>query len=213
MNDIMQVSTDKITNRIGSKIRTLRQDSNLTISNLAERTGLTISMISQVERGLISPSIDSLNKICTSFNIDISDIFSDENASHEKLHPSATVEHSQHFDSVELHGSSPVVRKNDRKLLYPKKGIEFQLLNPNLNGPIEFIYNEYQPGVTTDFYSHPGSECGLILSGQLTIRILDKEYVLEEGDSITFNSTDKHQKLNASNEVCTCVWANVPPWF
>ncbi|HWQ80071.1 MAG TPA: cupin domain-containing protein, partial [Anaerovoracaceae bacterium] len=74
---------------------------------------------------------------------------------------------------------------------------------------------EYDPGSTTgpDLYSHPGCECGLILSGELIVQIKQEVYLLREGDSITFNSTDPHSKRNESDKICTCVWANVPPWF
>lgn len=65
---------------------------------------------------------------------------------------------------LDIAENSPVVHKQNRKVLSPGKGVNFYLLNPNLDGPIEFIYNVYDPGCGTGkgLYSHPGSECGLI---------------------------------------------------
>ncbi len=111
--------------------------------------------------------------------------------------------------------TSPVVHESERKLLLPGKGITFQLLNPDMSGPIEFIYNIYEPGAGTGagHYSHPGAECGLILEGELLITIREKSYLLKKGDSITFNSSEPHSKENPGDVNCVCVWANTPPWF
>jgi hypothetical protein len=112
-------------------------------------------------------------------------------------------------------GLSPVVHREERKILSPNPGVRFYLLNPNLAGPTELIYNEYDPGTGTGpvLYTHPGAECGLILSGELVVQIKDDIYTLKEGDSITFNSSDLHSKNNLSDVMCTCIWANTPPWF
>jgi quercetin dioxygenase-like cupin family protein len=113
------------------------------------------------------------------------------------------------------HQDSPVVRKENRKFLSPGPGVRYYLLTPNLAGPLELIYNEYDPGAGTgpESYTHPGVESGLILSGELEVRINSEVYVLKEGDSITFNSSIPHSKRNVSDVMCTCIWANTPPWF
>lgn len=216
-------NADVLLQIIGKKIREIRQSKNMRIIDLANITNLTVSMISQVERGIISPSMESLKKIATAIETPISALFVDEQDFEEKNSltsnnpvkiPTQTANSNQFLlTPVELYDQSPVVRKCERKLLSPAKGINFQLLNPNLNGPIEFIYNEYEPNASTGFYTHPGSECGLIISGELIVQINEDSYHLHEGDSITFNSTDKHLKKNISSEKCCCVWANVPPWF
>ncbi|MCL2578429.1 MAG: cupin domain-containing protein [Oscillospiraceae bacterium] len=215
---------EEINLALGAKIRRLRTEHGYKISDLAEMTGLTSSMISQLERGLISPSIATLKKVCGAMQIPISYLFeeaqTDGRTAGEPTNPILGAVSQIDFDAylklfppANLMGVSPVVHKSNRKFLSPGKGIRFYLLNPNLSGPIEFIYNEYDPGASTGRYSHPGSECGLMLSGALTVEVNDQVYLLEEGDSITFNSSDPHLKRNDSDRMCTCVWANVPPWF
>lgn len=206
---------------LGEKIRDIRKTRKMTITQLANSTGLTPSMISQVERSIISPSIETLKKIGNTLEIPLSLLFEDM----DHFTPAPTVPLINQMTGMELflsqlpplnlNGHSPVVHEGHRKVLSPGKGIRFYLLNPNLTGPIEFIYNEYDPGSTTgpDLYTHPGCECGLILSGELEIQIKDDVYLLKAGDSITFNSTDPHSKRNIGDVMCTCVWANVPPWF
>jgi len=211
-------SLDQLNLSLGTKIRTLRNEKNLKITELAEMTGLTSSMISQLERALLSPSIATLKKVCEALGIPLSYLFEEaeqgpSQADAGAFTPFHLETYLKMFPPVNLENMSPVVHEENRKFLSPGKGIRFYLLNPNLAGPIEFIYNEYDPGANTGQYSHPGSECGLILSGELLVEIKDKTYVLKQGDSITFNSSDLHLKRNDGDVVCTCVWANVPPWF
>ncbi|MCG8481730.1 MAG: cupin domain-containing protein [Clostridia bacterium] len=209
------ISNDDLSITLGNRIRELRKEKNLKIVDLSNLTGLTVSMISQVERAIISPSIETLKKIGNAMDTPVGYFFEDVNQSEPQVNKGnngQTIDGVSNFVFPEVH---PVVHEHQRKMLSPGKGIHFYLLNPNLNGPIEFIYNVYDPGSSTGegLYCHPGSECGLILEGQLVVQIKDKEYVLEKGDSITFNSSDPHLKKNVSDKVCTCVWANVPPWF
>ena len=216
--------TDELSASLGQRIRDLRQSQELTIAELSKMTGLTSSTISQVERAIISPSISTLKKIGNAMNIPLSYLFEAENQEDEEavipeneipIAPVSMESFMAALPAANRYAVSPVVHKSDRKLLSPEKGVRFYLLNPDLSGPIEFIYNEYDPGSGTGstLYSHPGVECGLILSGELMVKINDEEHVLKEGDSITFNSTDPHKKYNKGNTMCTCVWANVPPWF
>lgn len=107
------------------------------------------------------------------------------------------------------------MHEQNRKMLSPGPGTAFYLLNPNMSGPIEFIYNIYEPGSGTGSgqYTHPGHECGLILEGELLVTVKDKQYHLLKGDSITFCSEEPHSKKNIGDTKCICVWANTPPWF
>lgn len=199
---------------LGKKIRAIRTAKDMKITEMSRLSGLTTSLISQVERGLISPSIETLKKIGNVLDVPLSFLFETEESKGLPpvlLHPADTSE----LKPVNLFGASPVVHPDERKRLSPGDGIELQLLNPNLNGPIEFIYNVYQPhtGTGGGKYSHPGAECGLILTGELVVEIGEDIHVLHAGDSITFDSTTPHAKRNLSDQVCTCVWANVPPWF
>ena len=196
---------------LGKKIRAIRTAKDMKITEMARLSGLTTSMISQMERGLISPSIETLKKIGNVLDVPLSFLFENEG----ETVSAAAQESPGQPGQVNLYGASPVVHASQRKKLSPGDGIELQLLNPSLNGPIEFIYNIYQPhsGTGREKYSHPGAECGLVLTGELVVEIEEETYILRAGDSITFDSTKAHAKRNLSDQVCTCVWANVPPWF
>jgi len=192
---------------LGESIRNLRLENGMKIVDVAKATGLSSSLISQVERAIIAPSIDTLKKIATTLNTPLSYFFSNSEQNSEKS--------SSKLPTDSVRKVYPVVHPSERKMLSPGKGVTFFLLNPDLSGPIEFIYNIYEPGSNTGNkqYSHPGHECGLILKGQLLITIEDESYLLNEGDSITFESHRPHSKSNMGIEPCHCVWANTPPWF
>ncbi len=190
---------------LGARIRHVRLEKGMKVLEVAAKAGLTSSSISQVERSKISPTIVTLKKIAAALDHPLGDFFD---------HPSKQ-DSDQEQEVPEISELSPVVHKDGRKILSPGKGITFQLLNPDMSGPIEFIYNIYEPGTGTGVgqYSHPGSECGLILQGELQITIRDKVYLLKEGDSITFKSSEPHSKVNTGTVPCVCVWANTPPYF
>lgn len=193
--------------RLGASIRSLRIEKGMKIVDVAKTTGLTSSMISQVERDIIAPSIYTLKKIAASLDTPLGFFFADSKDNSYNTR--------NNVPTAIVNKPSPVVHLNERKMLSPGKGVTFYLLNPDLSGPIEFIYNVYEPGSNTGLkqYTHPGSECGLVLKGELLITIEDESYLLKEGDSITFDSHRPHSKGNMGTEPCLCVWANNPPWF
>lgn len=204
----------ELTISLGKRIREIRTSKDMKITEMSRQSGLTTSMISQMERGLISPSIETLKKVGNVLDVPLSLLFETDAAVASNPLPTK-LPAAGDMKQVSLYGVSPVVHPDARKKLYPGEGIELQLLNPNLSGPIEFIYNVYQPqtGAQVNKGSHPGVECGLVLTGELVVEIGEETHVLHAGDSITFDSTTPHAKRNLSDKVCTCVWATVPPWF
>ena len=195
--------------KLGERIKEARLKKNMKIVDVAREAKITSSMISQVERSVISPSIDTLRKISEVLGVPISHFFetSDDNGN--------SGDQTNSTDMSPEFRVSPVVTANKRKVLSPSSGVTFYLLNPDLSGPIEFIYNIYEPGKGTghDQYTHVGFECGLILEGELVVKLGDEEYLLKQGDSISFSSEIPHSKTNRSDIRCICVWANTPPFF
>ncbi len=63
---------------LGKRIRWIRSQKRLTLKQLAKATGLTISFLSQVERGTVSPSIDSLRKIAHGFHLSVGALFDEQ---------------------------------------------------------------------------------------------------------------------------------------
>ncbi|MGE5554368.1 MAG: helix-turn-helix domain-containing protein [Betaproteobacteria bacterium] len=186
---------------LGNQLRALRIGRGLKLADLARKAGTTPSLLSQVERGIVTPSIATLKKIADALEVPVGYFFEEV----EQPKSDVTVQSRR----------SPVVHEHQRKILSPNRGVTFHLLNPDMSGPIEFIYNVFEPGASTgdELYTHPGVECGLVLEGELEVVVGDQVYVLKQGDSITFSSEVPHRKRNVGTGKAISIWANSPPWF
>ncbi|MCF3933262.1 cupin domain-containing protein [Acuticoccus sp. M5D2P5] len=163
----------------------------------AELTGLSVSMISKIERGLTSPSVRSLYALSSAFNIPVGTLFSeqDEDASAE--------------DGL-------VVRKDARrKLDFGEKRLVKELLTPQPIGTLELLMIVLAPGGSTgeDVFSHDGEEGGLVLSGRLELWVDETRLLLNPGDSFTFQSQRQHRFRNAAEEETRVLWINTPPIY
>ncbi|MDQ0190344.1 helix-turn-helix transcriptional regulator [Alicyclobacillus cycloheptanicus] len=177
-----------------SKLREIRQLKGLTIKELAEACGVSASLISQVERGKVIPTLTVFWKICNYLDTPMHDFF-------------------QKQDSDE----TLVVRKNQRKIIqFPDSHVRYQLLSPNLQGQIEFLLVEIEPGTAhdpEDMVTHSGEECGFVLEGELIVRLSTREIHLFEGDSISFPSSTPHRFANPGKVTSRSIWAMTPPSF
>jgi len=179
---------------IGEKIKELRKEKGLSIAELANRSELSQGLISQIERNMVTPSIVSLWKIAQSLQVSV----------------------GYFFDEEPKDITNPVVKKNQRKrITASNNNAIYELLSPDLNRKIEFLYITIKPGdySTKDFVVHEGEECGIVIKGKLMVKMKDREYILEEGDSIYFDSTIPHKYINIGDEVCESIWAMTPPSF
>ncbi|MGG0670616.1 XRE family transcriptional regulator [Lederbergia citrisecunda] len=169
----------------GQKIRKLRSVQNLSLKDLSDKSGVSVSMISQIERRNTDPTLTTLYKLCKGLDVSISTLLgADEQA-------------------------LQLVRKNDRKSVnFPQSHSKYELLTPINEGTIEMIMIHLEPGqVDQQLVEHSGEECGYVVKGEMTIVLGDAEYILYEGDSIRFKSTTPHRFFNHSKETAISVWA------
>ena len=179
---------------IGSKIRELRKNKNMSIADLAETSNLSVGIISQIERNLVTPSIVTFWKISQSLGVSVGFFFEDE----------------------EKTKASPVVKKESRnRIVVSNSNAIYELLSQDLNRKIEFLYITIKPGDVSseEYVQHEGEECGIVIRGRLLVKTPDEEYILEEGDSIYFDSSLPHRYINDGNTVCESIWAMTPPSF
>ena len=187
---------------LGREIRTLRLEAGLTLQSLASAAGVSQSLISQIERGLARPSITTLRRIAASLNVPIAALFLG----------SAEASNGE-TDTLRRR---LVVRRAERKGLHvPRSKIVYELLTPDLNRKIEFLWIEYEPGAVTRPapMSHPGEENAVCLEGSVVVTIDEQEFVLDAGDSISFDSGRPHKVENRTGERAVLVSAITPPAF
>jgi transcriptional regulator with XRE-family HTH domain len=179
---------------IGQTIHRFREERQLSLKDLASKSGLTQSFLSQVERGLTSPSVASLRKVAQAFGVPLAALFQ---------------------------GPTPpenlVVRRDQRRqLIHPGRQWRDYLLTPNLQGALQVIWSVIEPGGGSgdEPYAHDSDEeCVVILHGRLEFWVGADHYMLEEGDSIVFESRIPHRNVNPGPERAEVLWITTPPSY
>jgi transcriptional regulator with XRE-family HTH domain len=188
---------------IGGRIEFLRREHRYSIRHLAERAGVSASLISDVERGKVEPSISTLKRLADALGTTLTYFF------------------------TEPSGSGRVVRASERQVLAhdmstgapPEAegtaGIRFELASPADTQTIEAIFGRYDVGASmgSEPVSHDGEEWGMVLRGRLKVHVGDEIYFLDPGDAIAFPSTIPHRLSNAADEPTEYIWIDTPKSF
>jgi transcriptional regulator with XRE-family HTH domain len=165
---------------VGQRLRLLRRTRHRSLQELATATGLSIGLISQIERGLSSPSVKSLVALGEALGVGIAWFF-DEAA---PLDPSET---------------DLIVRGNRRRTLSMGEGdVEKKHLSPNPRRGLQLYSITVAPGGSTGqgLYAHSGESGGVVLSGQLLLWIEDHHFVLKTGDSFAVPANARRRFAN-----------------
>jgi transcriptional regulator with XRE-family HTH domain len=177
---------------LGQRIRETRSARGLTLTALADATGLSTGLISQVERGLADPSLETLRRIAKVLEIPLFSLFRQED--------SATV---------------AVVRENRRtQVKSPDHDIVYSRISPG-GGRLEVLHGTLGPNSASapEPWSHPSEECLVVLSGQLVVEVAGRDYELSEGDSCYFDSNLPHRFRNPREETAEFIVTITPPSY
>ena len=168
----------------------------MTLASLALKSGLSVGHLSQIERGLSTPSIKALHGISRALDVNISWFFSSA-------------------DPGPVDERDFIVRQNRRRQIRFDEGISDYLLTPSLQSDLELLMSTFAPGATsgTAPYTHDGEEAGIVMSGQLEIWIDGKRFLLGDGDSFCFKSSLPHRYLNPGAIDTVVIWAITPPSY
>jgi|SRR5690625_1304544 len=154
------MNSSQVPSTLGQKLLTLRETQGLSLRTLAEKSELSASFISQVERDEASPSIASLERITQALGVDLAQLFSREPA-------------------------EPVVRKQDRDKLesgWSRGSVESLSRVPGKMHPRMITL---KPGGGTGFLSAEVNEMfALVIQGTIKAKLRDTEVQLEEGDAL-----------------------------
>ncbi len=174
---------------LGRRLRVLRTNRGLSLATVADQVGLSVSFLSAVELGQSSISVGNLFKLADAYGTTV---------------PGLNAEYRT--------DPRTVLHPEDRPRYVAGQGlivIEDLIATP---GAIEAQRIEIRPNAGSEEpYAHPGEEFIYVLSGQLTFWLEEREqYILREGDSLYFRSTQLHRWWNDSDEPVTVLWINVP---
>lgn len=183
---------------IGAKIRALRLRKKIALVDLGRHTGLSASMLSQLENGKLIPTLPTLARIAMVFDVGV-DYFFTERASPRTFSIVRASERMQFAFPVE-NGHAPN---------FYFENLAFQAVDKPIQGYLaEFPAND--SGELTD-HTHEGFELMHILEGSLALRFCDKEYVLNEGDSVYFDANEPHAYRGISDPAARAVVVTTTP--
>lgn len=179
---------------VGRRIRDLRRDKQMSLEVVAARTKLSIGFISQIERGLSSPSLRVLAVLADVLGVGIAALFG-----------AATSD-----DGVADGVVTREVQRAELKLW--RTGISKQLLSPaGSESRLNLFLVHLEPGGNTgdEFYTHDGEEAGLVLTGEMILTVDAETWTLKQGDSFRFASRRPHRFSNPARDANAVVlWVN-----
>ena len=200
-------------NDIGLIIKKQRGELTLSIRELARRTGLSASFISQLEHGKTKASLDSLRLISKQLAIPMASFFLETNP----LKQLADIHEQECPPDQEQDEFSPVVRAGCRPRLYfPESRVSYELLMTELNRKMEAIFGRISPGEgnIARRLRKPTEEFVFVISGSLRLIINEHEYILTPGDSIYFSGENlKELRCASDDEDATWISVITPPVF
>ncbi|MAT41240.1 MAG: hypothetical protein CL609_02785 [Anaerolineaceae bacterium] len=199
----------------GSLLKKLRKERGYSLREVARRSDLTASFLSQVEHGISNVSLDSLRRIAEALDVPLMYFLEEQPGDIENL--SEHIEPEPCLDEDRITEYSPVVRAGCRpRLILPPSGVEYQLLVPDLSHKLEAVIGRLSPGTANVARKlrEETEEFIYVLSGELLIELEGQEYVLRPGDSINFPG-EKLTKLACASLDREASWISVitPPVF
>ncbi len=175
---------------LGTKLRDMRQQKNLTQEELADRCELTKGYISQLENDLTSPSITTLVDLLNALGSNLSEFFRDE--TEEKIVFSESEYIEKQSDGMTLEWVIPNAQKN--------------MMEPVL---VELAAGA---STSTDF-PHDGEEFGYVLEGKITVIRAGKSHTAKKGESFYYSADKEHQIVNKGKSKAKFIWISTPPNF
>jgi transcriptional regulator with XRE-family HTH domain len=190
---------------IGERLGSLRQEHRYSIRRLAERAGVSASLISDVERGKVEPSISTLKRLSDALGTTLTYFFS------EPAQQSGRVVRAT--ERLVLDGADGP--QAELRAAIHTSGIRYELASPEQTEKIEAIYGRYEVGATMgdEPVTHEGEEWGMVLRGRLKVWVGEEIHFLDPGDSIWFPSTIPHRMENVAAEPTEYIWIDTPKTF
>ncbi|WP_330110320.1 XRE family transcriptional regulator [Methylophaga thalassica] len=163
---------------LGNTLRHIRTENGLTIADVAMRANVSRGMLSKIENGLTSPSLEKLEHLANALGVKLSRLFHDYDT------PIGGAQYVKNGEGME------VVRRGT------KSGHTYQLLAYD-TGPKKlfepFLITLNEESEVFDPFEHAGTEFIYMLEGKLEYSVGDERFILEPGDSLTFHAEQPHR--------------------
>jgi len=196
---------------MGEHLREARRTRRLSLRELAERLGVSPSLISQIETGRANPSVSTLYAIAAELDVSLDELLFNDRRSFTAGPMSARAEVAAGSGTAgTMTPTSPIQHADDRHRIRLASGVLWQRLTTLSEPGVEFLHVTYEVGGASSpedaYQRHPGHEWGYVLSGTLEVRIGFDEYVLSPGDAISINSSIPHRLANIGDVPVQAIW-------
>jgi transcriptional regulator with XRE-family HTH domain len=174
------------------RLREVREQRKISLRQLAAQVGMSAALISQVERGVTSPSLETLRKLAQALDEPLFNL----------------------LDEPEERRVAVVRRERRLRLLPPDGAVAYERISPGF-GRLEVLEGVLQPGDASSPapWGHPSEECAVVLEGELDIEVDGETHSLSAGDSIYFDSRLPHLYRNESQHRTVYIVAITPPSY
>jgi transcriptional regulator with XRE-family HTH domain len=178
--------------QFGEKIRAVRERKSLTLKEVAEKAGVSESLVSQIERNRVSPAIDTLLALADALEIDFDYLFA----------------------GLKRERPVTIVRTEERPSYNIKPGVLYEhLAQVDEQGGIEAYIITIEAGAHTGNaeYGHPGWELGIVESGVMELTAGNRSFRCKAGDSVSFRADTPHILSNPGKKPLRVFWVISPP--
>jgi transcriptional regulator with XRE-family HTH domain/quercetin dioxygenase-like cupin family protein len=211
---------------IGEKLRAVRQQRQMSLRDLAEKAGISASMLSQIETGKAYPSVRSIYNIAAALGLPVDYFFPEQDGvttpaesnlpAPDEMTASEMREATINYpaDDVVAKFAQPasviaqILHAGARPTILLKGGVTWARLTAAAEKDVEFLEISYACGASsgTNLSQHGGREFGLVLEGELVVQLGFEQMTLAAGDSIVFDSTTPHRLMNRGSQPMRALW-------
>ena len=195
------ISDVRISKDLGSRLRQARERKGFTVRGLARYVGVSPSLVSQIERGRVMPSVGTLYTIANELGLVVDDLFSEA--------PSKS-RGSSRSEITAADVANPVLKAGQRKTITLADGVRWERLTPTPDKDVEFLVVVYDVGAEScpkdALIRHGGKEYAYMIRGHLGMKIGFEEFELGPGDSIAFDAQMPHRLWTVGREPAEAVW-------
>jgi transcriptional regulator with XRE-family HTH domain/quercetin dioxygenase-like cupin family protein len=193
---------------IGGKLRAERERQGITVREMARRVDVSPSLVSQIERGLVTPSVGTLWSMTAELGLVMDGLFTQ--AEHGVPAGQETALSRNGDETPARRAHSVVQRGHNRQHIRLAGGVEWERLTAGPDDQVEFLYVRYEAGAEScpenSFFRHGGKEYAYLLEGRLGLQIGFDRYELFPGDSVSFESHNPHRLWAIGDEPATAIW-------
>lgn len=176
--------------RLGRRLRELRKLRRMSMRDLAAAAGISVSYVSQIEKGAANASVPMLRRLAEVFGVEWLDFYSDRGS------------------------KGRVLKKAERPTFSPGGGqVHHAITLPPLLD-VEVGVVEYEPGAVmgdSDYTHGDVQEIFVVLKGRFRFTLDGDAFEMSEGDSVEFRSSVPHMLVSIGDETGEALWVTSPP--